>query len=397
MSRALLAIDHQQVALAGGCVIRENRSFVPYVSRRTYPVRWPLSPPPSLTDSAPLPGARHEPRSAEQGPPPFPHYQFGAGRRRSPVVRPALRQRRQPFSRKQPRRFHDRRPDPAQRPFPHRGPRQPHRHRRGDQGRQVPCRRQRRRGDAPSRQRHPGDRPAEAHRDPRSQRLAPAPDPRWPQLQPGAALGRRALPGRRLAHAQEPGRTHAQPPVGAGGRRLERVPVRREAHADPGGIEQGRAGHPGVRPPPVRSRPAQPRRPARGRLHQGHAQPARRRDRPRQQRRTHRHADRPAQRDDSLRHPGQGTEAAAGIPGQLHPPVHARTQPPRPDQRDRRRRRLPELPGRLPGDSRTGRPGPAHRTHRLQPVHPETEGRTRRLQELDRQRQVRPGQRFLPP
>ena len=28
--------------------------------------------------------------------------------------------------------------------------------------------------------------------------------------------------------------------------------------------------------------------------------------------------------------------------------------------------------------------------------HPETEGRTRRLQELDRQRQVRPGQRFLP-
>ncbi|CAL5242021.1 hypothetical protein PASLES2_12410 [Pseudomonas aeruginosa] len=117
----------------------------------------------------------------------------------------------------------------------------------------------------------------------------------------------------------------------AGGRRLERVPVRREAHADPGGIEQGRAGHPGVRPPPVRSRPAQPRRPARGRLHQGHAQPARRRDRPRQQRRTHRHADRPAQRDDSLRHPGQGTEAAAGVPGQLHPPVHARTQPPRPD------------------------------------------------------------------
>ena len=178
--------------------LQEDASFgKTALSSRTFPaapiLSGGLSPPPSLTDSAPLPGARHEPRSAEQGPPPFPHYQFGAGRRRSPVVRPALRQRRQPFSRKQPRRFHDRRPDPAQRPLPHRGPRQPHRHRRGDQGRQVPCRRQRRRGDAPSRQRHPGDRPAEAHRDPRSQRLAPAPDPRWPQLQPGAALGRSAL------------------------------------------------------------------------------------------------------------------------------------------------------------------------------------------------------------
>jgi len=43
---------------------------------------------------------------------------------------------------------------------------------------------------------------------------------------------------------------------------------------------------------------------------------------------------------------------AARAASQFHAPVHARTEPPGPDQRDRRRRRLPELSGRL----RSGRP-----------------------------------------
>jgi predicted amidohydrolase YtcJ len=62
---------------------------------------------------------------------------------------------------------------------------------------------------------------------------------------------------------------------------------------------------------------------------------------------------------------------AAGIPGQLDPPVHARTEPPGRDQRHRCRRRFPELPGRLPDHQQAGRRRTADHPHRLQPVHPE--------------------------
>ncbi len=49
----------------------------------------------------------------------------------------------------------------------------------------------------------------------RPERLAPAPDPRRPELQPRAALGRRAVPGRRPADAKRAGPAHAVAPVGA--------------------------------------------------------------------------------------------------------------------------------------------------------------------------------------
>ena len=121
-------------------------------------------------------------------------------------------------------------------------------------------------------------------------------------IQPGAALGRRALPGRRLAHAQEPGRTHAQPPVVrvVGGWNEFQFAEKRMPT-----LEELNKAAPDT---PVfvlhlYDRALLNRAALRAvGLHQGHAQPARRRDRPRQQRRTHRHADRPAQRDDSLRH-----------------------------------------------------------------------------------------------
>ncbi len=59
------------------------------------------------------------------------------------------------------------------------------------------------------------------------------------------------------------------------------------------------------------------------------------------------------ERDDPVRDPGQGPGPAARAAGQFDAPVHARTEPPRLDQRDRRRRRLPELPGRLRRHRRT--------------------------------------------
>ena len=58
-------------------------------------------------------------------------------------------------------------------------------------------------------------------------------------------------------------------------------------------------------------------------------------------------ADRPAERDDPLRDAGQGPEAAARVPDQLDPPLHARAEPAGRDRRHRRRRRLSELSRRL--------------------------------------------------
>jgi hypothetical protein len=43
-------------------------------------------------------------------------------------------------------------------------------------------------------------------------------------------------------------------------------------------------------------------------------------------RQSYRSSDRPAERDDPLRHPREGPEATAGISGQLEPALHARTQ-----------------------------------------------------------------------
>ena len=65
------------------------------------------------------------------------------------------------------------------------------------------------------------------------------------------------------------------------------------------------------------------------RLHEGHAESARRRNPARQGGQSHRPAHRAPERDDSLRHARQRTEAAAGTPIEFHAPFHARIEPAR--------------------------------------------------------------------
>ena len=92
-----------------------------------------------------------------------------------------------------------------------------------------------------------------------------------------------------------------------------------------------------------------------------------------------RQPDRPAARQAQCRHPlrdaRQGAEAAVRVSAQLDAPFHARAEPARRDRRHRRRRRLPELSGRLRRHRAAGRRRPAHHAPRLQPVHAEAEGR----------------------
>lgn len=87
----------------------------------------------------------------------------------------------------------------------------------------------------------------------------------------------------------------------------------------------------------------------------------------------------PSERHDPLRHAGQRAEAAAGAASQLHAPVHARAQPHGADQRHRRGRRLPELPGRLRGDCGAAREKADDHPHRLQPLYPAPGPRAGRL------------------
>ena len=70
-----------------------------------------------------------------------------------------------------------------------------------------------------------------------------------------------------------------------------------------------------------------------------------RRDPARQARQSDRHADRAAERRASVRDARQRPEARAGRPAQFDAAFHARTEPPRRDERDRRGRRLPGLSG----------------------------------------------------
>ena len=192
-------------------------------------------------------------------------------------------------------------------------------------------------------------------RHPRPDRQPHARHPRRPELQHGAALGRRALAGRRHARCcKEQVDAHAGAAMGARGRRLHRAPVRREAPADARRDQRRRARHAGLHPAPLRPRPAQRRRPARRRLHQGHARtrPAARSSATRSGNPTGLLLAKP-NADDPVRDPGQGPEAAARVPEELDPPLHARGEPPRRHQRDRRRRRLPELSRTTTGSSRS--------------------------------------------
>ena len=77
-----------------------------------------------------------------------------------------------------------------------------------------------------------GHRPRWPPRRPRSQRFPHPRHSRRVALQHGAALGRGAVARRRAAHAEGAGRAYAAAAMGARGRRLERVPVRRAALAD---------------------------------------------------------------------------------------------------------------------------------------------------------------------
>src|SRR5207247_1322979 len=119
-----------------------------------------------------------------------------------------------------------------------------------------PAGRQRCRDSRLSRSEHRPERP---HGNPRTHRFALASDPRRAVLQPGAALGRRAVARRRLAHAARAGAAHAAESVGEGGRRLVGIPVRREAHADARRAQYGGARNTSVRAQTLRDGAPHPR------------------------------------------------------------------------------------------------------------------------------------------
>ena len=102
------------------------------------------------------------------------------------------------------------------------------------------------------------DRPQGPARPAGPDRQPPPHHPRRAQLQHGAALGRRAQPRRRHAHAEASRSPHAAAAVGARGRRLHRAPVRREAAADARRDQRRRARHAGLHPAPLR--PGAPQR-----------------------------------------------------------------------------------------------------------------------------------------
>ena len=148
-----------------------------------------------------------------------------------------------------------------------------------------------------------------------------------------------------LRHAAQAGCPHAGAPVGARGRRLERIPVRRTPRADARRNQRDCAGYAGLRPASLRQRAAERGGAASGRLYEGHARPSGRRDPARQARQSDRHADRAAERRASVRHARQRPEARAGGPAQFVAALHARAEPPRRDERDRCGRRLSEVSG----------------------------------------------------
>ena len=147
-----------------------------------------------------------------------------------------------------------------------------------------------------------------------------------------------------LSMLRRAGRPHAGAAMGARGRRLDRVPVRGAAHADPRRDQCGCAGRPGLRPPPLRPGAAEPRRAARRGLHARDARPAGWRDPARQGRESDRSARRPAEREHSLQDALARAPTRPRRAADLHAALHARAQPLRTDQHHRRRRGLPELP-----------------------------------------------------
>ncbi len=145
---------------------------------------------------------------------------------------------------------------------------------------------------------------------PRPERFPHPRHPGRPQLQHGAALGRRAVAGIGAGDAPRAGPAHPAPPVGAGDRRLDGVPVCRAADADAGLRSMPlRARYAGVRPASLRPGHGQQGRTAGARLHEGDPRSARRGDSAGQERQSHRPPHRQAECPDPLRQPGHGAEA----------------------------------------------------------------------------------------
>src|SRR6266704_2597908 len=117
-----------------------------------------------------------------------------------------------------------------------------------------------------------------------------------------------------LRMLQRTGGTHTSRSMGARCRRLVRVPVCRTKNAHIGGSQCRCSRDTRLHPAPLFPSPAEQGRAARMRLYEGHAQPTWRGNSARQQRQSYRAPPRPPERRDSLRYPGQGSQAAARTP-----------------------------------------------------------------------------------
>ena len=223
-------------------------------------------------------------------------------------------------------------------------------------------------------------------RHPRPQRLPLPRHPRRPQLQPGAALGRRALARGCHAHAARAGAAHAAAAVGTRGRRLvefqfaeRRLPTLARLNAaapdtpvfilhlyDRALLNRAALRAVGY----TKDTPEPPG----GIIERDHA------------------AIRPAcsspirTRLDPLQDASPGPEAPARAPDQLDAPLHARAEPPR-------RHSVIDAGGgfqNYPDDyaviEELAQPRRADRAHRLQPLHAAAEGGARRLRELGGER-----------
>ncbi len=86
-----------------------------------------------------------------------------------------------------------------------------------------------------------------------------------------------------------------------------------------------------------------------------------------------------AERDDPVLHARQGPETAAGISGQLEPPLHAGAESAGDHQRHRRRRRISELSGRLSSHRAASQEWRVDGPDCLQSVYPEAQGANSRI------------------
>ena len=238
-----------------------------------------------------------------------------------------------------------------------------------DQGRAHPRRRLRGGAERPQEHEHPRHRRRRPHRHPRHQRRAHALHPRRPDLHQRGALGRRAVARRGHAPRARAGAAHAGAALGAGDRRLDLGAVRREALPDARRDQRRHRRHAVHDHAPLRPRLARTAAAVRvlgwekevPKLFGGYVE-----------RDAGGNTDRPGDVDHQPRQPGGGVAARAAPLARgadhLDAPFHARAQPPRRHQRDRRRRRRAELPGQLRRHRQARRRQPAHAAHRLRAV-----------------------------